>query len=112
MTTTTMAQWQSRPEVPPWPGYSSGMSEAQWGAEQRRYGAMHDRVVKIKLKEAKADLKAAMMFEDKGEMGKQIALIKALNQGLLPKRTKGKAPIYPPGDGGTKEPGTTRFWAN
>ena len=73
---------------------------------------MHDAAVKSKLRQAKIDLKQAMLEEDENELDKQIALVEGLTRGLLPSRPKGRAPIYAPGNGGTKEPGTTRFWAN
>lgn len=105
-----MAQWRERPEPPEWPGYVSGRSEVQWNADHNRAGAIHDKAVKTKLRQAMIDLMAAMLTEDKVEMVKQMALIKALKAGLLPQRAKGKAPLASPGGSNTNE-GISRFWS-
>jgi hypothetical protein len=72
---------------------------------------MHDKAVKTQLRQAKIDLKAAMLVEDETELDKQMALAEALKAGMLPTRAKGKALLVSPGGSNTNE-GISRFWAN
>ena len=73
--------WTRRPDVPPWPGYQTGRSEAQWRAERGAGAAEWDREHRKQLQHARSALRGAVAGRDKKETTRLMEIIDRLEAG-------------------------------